>query len=108
MQHYVIKFVSELQQVGSFLWPVWVLLFPPPYKTDHHDITEILLKMAKNTNHVQTLLSQPRISYFPWITGSKYFVVAFSLIYLEFINQIFQSTMICPFEFDAVYILIIF
>ena len=29
IQHYVIKFVSDLQQVGGFLW---VLRFPPPIK----------------------------------------------------------------------------
>ena len=29
IQHYVIKFVSDLQQVGSFLW---VLRFPQPIK----------------------------------------------------------------------------
>ena len=30
-------------------------VFPPPIKTDHHDITEILLKMALNTiNHQPT------------------------------------------------------
>ena len=29
IQHYVIKVVSELQQVGGFLW---VLQFPPPIK----------------------------------------------------------------------------
>ena len=28
-QHFVIKFVSDLRQVGSFLW---VLRFPPPIK----------------------------------------------------------------------------
>jgi len=27
IQHYVIKFVSDLQQIGGFLW---VLRFPPP------------------------------------------------------------------------------
>jgi hypothetical protein len=43
IQHYVIKFVSDLWQVNSFLW---VLRFPPPIKTDRHDITEILLKVA--------------------------------------------------------------
>ena len=45
-QHYVIKFVSDLRQVGCFLQ---VLPFPPPIKTDHHDIAEILLKVALNT-----------------------------------------------------------
>jgi hypothetical protein len=46
IQHYVIKFVSDLRQVGGFLR---VLLFPPPIKIDRHDITEILLKVALNT-----------------------------------------------------------
>jgi hypothetical protein len=46
MQHYVIKFVSDLQQVDGFLR---VLRFPPPIKLDCHDITEILVKVALNT-----------------------------------------------------------
>ena len=44
IQHYVIKFDSDLRQVGGFLR---VLRFPPQ-KTDRHDITEILLKRALN------------------------------------------------------------
>jgi len=43
IQHYVRKFVSDLWQVGGFL------RFPPPIKTDRHDVTEILLKVALNT-----------------------------------------------------------
>ena len=46
IQQYVIKFVSDLRQVGGFHW---VLRFPPPIKIDRHDITEILLKLALNT-----------------------------------------------------------
>jgi hypothetical protein len=46
MQHYVIKFVSNLRQVGGFLL---VLRFPPPIELTCNDITEILLKMALNT-----------------------------------------------------------
>jgi hypothetical protein len=43
----VLKFVSDLWQICGFLW---ILRFPPPIKkTDHHDITEILLKVALNT-----------------------------------------------------------
>ena len=45
IQHYMIKFVSDLWQVGGFLR---VLRFPP-IKTDRHNITEILLKLALNT-----------------------------------------------------------
>ena len=40
VQHYVIKFVSDLRQVFSG---------SPTNKTDRHDITEILLKVALNT-----------------------------------------------------------
>jgi hypothetical protein len=43
IQHYVIKFASDLWQVGGFLQ------FPSPIKTDRHDITEIFLKVALNT-----------------------------------------------------------
>jgi hypothetical protein len=47
IQHYVIKIVSDLRHVGGFLW---VLRFPPQIiKTDCHNITEILLKVALNT-----------------------------------------------------------
>ena len=44
IQHYVIniKFVSDLHQFGGFLWGT---LTSSTIKTDHHDITEILLKV---------------------------------------------------------------
>ena len=52
MQNYEIKVVSDLRQVGGFLrvHPV-----SSTNKSDHHDITEILLKVALNTislNHI--------------------------------------------------------
>ena len=43
VQHYVIKFVSDLRQVGSRFSPV-----SSTNKTDRHDITEILLKVVLN------------------------------------------------------------
>ena len=46
IQHYVIKFVSDLWQVGGFHR---VFRFPIIKKNDLHDITEILLKVALNT-----------------------------------------------------------
>jgi len=56
MQHYVIKFVSDLRQVSGFLW---VLRFPPPIKlTASIQLkikTEILLEVALNTIN-QTIL----------------------------------------------------
>jgi hypothetical protein len=48
---YVIKFVRDLWQGGGFLWVI-----SSTNKTDHHDITEILLKVALNTI---TLTLQP-------------------------------------------------
>jgi hypothetical protein len=44
IQHYVKKFVSDLQLVGGLRR---LLRFPPPI-TDHNDITEILLKVTLN------------------------------------------------------------
>ena len=46
IQLYVIKFVSDLQQVGGCLW---VLQSPPPKKTYLNDISKILLKVVLNT-----------------------------------------------------------
>jgi hypothetical protein len=43
IQHYVIKFVSDLWQVDGFLW------VSSTNKTGCHDITEILSKVALNT-----------------------------------------------------------
>ena len=45
IQHYVIKFVSDLRQAGSF--PADTLV-SSTNKTDYHDITAILLKVALN------------------------------------------------------------
>jgi hypothetical protein len=57
IQHYVIKFVSDLRQVGGFSpgTPVSSTI-----KTYRHDITGILLKVAFNiiaitTTHIYTL-----------------------------------------------------
>jgi len=48
MQHYVIKFVSDLQQVGGF---PRLICFPPPIKqtTTIYIVTEILVKVVLNT-----------------------------------------------------------
>jgi hypothetical protein len=44
IQHYVIKFVSDLRQVSGFLRVLW---FPPPIKLTNN-INEILLKVELN------------------------------------------------------------
>ena len=49
IQHFVIKFVSDLRQVVGSLR---VLRFPPPIKLT--DITEILLKVVSNTINQST------------------------------------------------------
>jgi hypothetical protein len=54
VQHYVIKFVSDLRQVGGFLPGLPV---SSTNKADRHDIlvTELLLKVAlnKQTNYIR-------------------------------------------------------
>ena len=46
LHHYVIKFVSDLRQVGCFYQGTPV---SSNSKTDRYDITEIVLKVALNT-----------------------------------------------------------
>jgi hypothetical protein len=60
IQHYVIKFVCDLRQVGGF--------FPcspvsSTNKTDRHDISEILLKVALNT----IAITQTQIRIVIWL-----------------------------------------
>ena len=52
IQHYVIKFVNDMRQVGAFFPGT---LDSSTNKADRHDITEILLKVGLNTI-TQTLL----------------------------------------------------
>ena len=53
VKHYVIKFVSDLRLVGGFprVHPV-----SSTNKTDRHDITETLLKVALNTISLNLIL----------------------------------------------------
>ena len=51
--HYMIKFVSDLRQVGGFFPGTPV---SSTNKTDHHDITEIVLKVALNTTTPAVLI----------------------------------------------------
>ena len=53
IQRYVVKFISDMRQVGGFL--------PSTNNTDSHDITEILLKVALNTIYQPT--NQPILKY---------------------------------------------
>ena len=53
IQHYVIKFVSDLRQVGNFSPGTPV---SSTNKTDCHDITEILVKVVLNTINQPTNL----------------------------------------------------
>jgi hypothetical protein len=69
IQHYVIKFVSDLRQVGVFLQ---VLQFPPLIKLTATIFTEILLKVVLNT----IILTQVKCLFSVWrivaILGLRY------------------------------------
>jgi hypothetical protein len=53
MKHYVIKFISDLRQVGDFLWVLW---FPPSIKNiveigvKHHNPNPMLTKDIPDIN----------------------------------------------------------
>ena len=71
IQHYVIKFVSDLRQFCGFL-------ISSTNKADCHNIAEILLKVALNpiTSSVLTLmfvqlLSTLKKRHSPWVTTRK-------------------------------------
>ena len=49
IQHYLIKFVSDLRQGGGLFSPGTSI--SSTNKTDHHDIAEILLKVVLNTKN---------------------------------------------------------
>ena len=59
----MIKFVSDLQRVSGILR---VLCFFSPNKTDCHDITEILLKVALKTITL-ILTTRTRTKLFYWV-----------------------------------------
>ena len=67
---YVIKFVSDLRQVGGF--PLGIPV-SSTNQTDHHDITEIFLKVRMNT--ITLTLSQAivLISFFIVVDSGSYF-----------------------------------
>ena len=58
IQHYVIKFVSDLRHVTGRWFSQGTPVFSTN-KTDRHDITEILLKVALNTTN-QTINTSPQ------------------------------------------------
>ena len=61
VQHYVIKFVSDLWQGSGFLW---ILPVSSTNKTDRHNITEILLKVVfKHHNPNPKTIEQEFIKY---------------------------------------------
>jgi hypothetical protein len=75
IQHYVIKFVSDMCQVGGFLPGI---LVSSTNKTDHHDITEILLKMVLNTITLSLTL----------------YIFSYSCTFISFLTMSYSQT--CP------------
>ena len=66
MQHYVIKFVSDLWQVGGFLQ------YPP--LSDCHNIFEILLKVPLNTITLTLLMSIKILNYY-YLKYKYYYII---------------------------------
>jgi hypothetical protein len=68
IQHYVIKFVSDLRQVGGFIRYSNLL----HRKTDLHDITEILLKVALNTINESSIYLKKKKSIIVLLTSPTF------------------------------------
>ena len=85
MQHYMIKFVSDLRYVSGFLW----VLVCPTNKTDRHDITEALLKVALSTINQTNLYKIENKTYIP------VFILLVSIFllnnYMEYIRHFCSS-----------------
>jgi hypothetical protein len=69
IQHYLTKFVCNLLQVGAF---------PFANKTDHHDITEILLKVA-----LSTIPPNSTVWYFVHHCITPYFFLSWELCFYD-------------------------
>jgi hypothetical protein len=81
IQHYVIKFVSDLRQVGSFLW---LLYDSSTNNTDLHDITEILLKVALSTITLNLYFIHVLPRGHQWPCGGGHWILITRLISCEF------------------------
>ena len=74
IQHYVIKFVSDLRHGGGFL------RFPPPKLTDRHDITELLMNtinqplLKKKNGHLTMLTFWGNISIYFMTISTHHFL----------------------------------
>jgi hypothetical protein len=60
IQHYVIKIISDLRQIGGFSPGAPVSC---TNKTDHHDITDMLLKVLTTTSQTKSYFYSQFINY---------------------------------------------
>ena len=81
IQHYAIKFVSDLWQTGWWFSPGTPV--SSIIKTGRHDITEILLKVAVNTIN-QTISHQSVLRTFHWFFC--YYMTILQNLILDIIN----------------------
>ena len=99
----MIKFVSDLRQVGGFLC---VLQFPPN-KIDCHDVTEILLKMALNTiKQTNQLIWSKSPVWFTFLSGQSCYCFTFlsgpvtQVRLITFLSGLVTQVRLITFLFD--------
>jgi hypothetical protein len=91
MQYYVIKFVSDLQQVGGR----WFSPSTPVSSTNEnncHDITEILLKVTFNTITILTQQNNTKSYHFMGVI----FRSLEKFTRLKFYHKTYQSCLVIP------------
>ena len=82
IQHYVIQFVSDLLQVGDFLW---ILRFPPPIKLTPRYNWNIVESGVKHHNHNQWILLIDKKS---WITYIKRSITNVNMPEMNMLNRL--------------------
>jgi hypothetical protein len=89
IQHYVLKFVSDLQRVGGLHRVLW---FPPSIKLTTNDIAEILLKLVLNTITVTPSYVKIPVILFPPLLFCNYSLVRIlCIIYAFFQNKVYKQ-----------------
>jgi hypothetical protein len=78
MQHYVVKFVSDLRQVGDFLW---VFQFPPSIKLKTKVVNPIKIYIYSGPFNINLLVAFMSVCvvYIPLLVVSLFFVFCFCI-----------------------------
>ena len=84
MQHYVVKFVSDLRQVGDFLW---VFQFPPSIKLTTKVVNPIKIYIYSEPFNINLLIAVMSVCvvYIPLLVVSLFLFFVFLFLYIHIV-----------------------